>query len=317
MYRTYQDTVFVGGFDVDMAYRYSFQGQEKDDEVKGEGNSINYKYRMHDPRIGRFFAVDPLSGDYPYYSPYAFSGNRVLDAVELEGLEPSSVHVYYVNNEGEKTGEFHRTAGERENDMGHLGDDFFAVTLPFLNLKSSQFELYSNVVIIYNVDSEEIENVFESMVESPIGKPKPKKQEQTARESTNWEKNGPLGVIIGEENADRFRNWESENLSGRAPLPLRLLVKVLPGPALVDAGFTLVTGNDMMSPARGEVNGLGYASSATTVGTGAHDLLGGTKKIAKFAGRFNVFLGVGIELFETHKEGGFDRVNNIEDDKEN
>lgn len=54
--------------------------------------------------------------------------------------------------------------------MGHLGDDFFAVTLPSLNLKSSQFELYSNVVIIYNVDSEEIENVFESMVESPVGK---------------------------------------------------------------------------------------------------------------------------------------------------
>ena len=40
-------------------YRYGFQGQEKDDEIKGEGNSVNYKYRMHDPRIGRFFAVDP------------------------------------------------------------------------------------------------------------------------------------------------------------------------------------------------------------------------------------------------------------------
>ncbi|PCH65633.1 MAG: hypothetical protein COC01_09455, partial [Bacteroidetes bacterium] len=27
-------------------YRYSFQGQEKDDEIKGAGNSINYKFRM-------------------------------------------------------------------------------------------------------------------------------------------------------------------------------------------------------------------------------------------------------------------------------
>ena len=43
------------------AYRYGFQGQEKDDEIKGEGNSVNYEYRMHDPRIGRFFTVDPLS----------------------------------------------------------------------------------------------------------------------------------------------------------------------------------------------------------------------------------------------------------------
>ena len=43
---------------------------------------------MHDPRVGRFFAVDPLSKQYPYYSPYQFSGNRVIDAVELEGKEP-------------------------------------------------------------------------------------------------------------------------------------------------------------------------------------------------------------------------------------
>jgi hypothetical protein len=59
-----------------------------DNEIKGVGNSINYKYRMHDPRLGRFFAVDPLAGKYPFYSPYAFSGNRVNDAVELEGKEP-------------------------------------------------------------------------------------------------------------------------------------------------------------------------------------------------------------------------------------
>src|SRR5690554_742839 len=68
-------------------YRYGFQGQEMDDEVKGKGNSVNYKYRMHDPRVGRFFAVDPLAPEYPHNSPYAFSENRVLDGIELEGLE--------------------------------------------------------------------------------------------------------------------------------------------------------------------------------------------------------------------------------------
>ncbi|WP_338731495.1 hypothetical protein [Mangrovimonas cancribranchiae] len=68
-------------------YRYGFQGQEKDDEIKGEGNSINYKFRMHDPRVGRFFAIDPLFRKYPHNSPYAFSENRLIDGVELEGLE--------------------------------------------------------------------------------------------------------------------------------------------------------------------------------------------------------------------------------------
>lgn len=72
-------------------YRYGFQGQEKDDEIKGEGNSYNYTYRMHDPRIGRFFARDPRSAKYPYNSPYAFSENIVIHGIELEGLE---VQVY-------------------------------------------------------------------------------------------------------------------------------------------------------------------------------------------------------------------------------
>ncbi len=68
-------------------YRYGFQGQEKDDEIKGEGNSVNYKYRMDDTRLGRFFSIDPLSSSYPWNSPYAFSENRLIDGAELEGLE--------------------------------------------------------------------------------------------------------------------------------------------------------------------------------------------------------------------------------------
>lgn len=71
------------------AYRYGFQGQERDDEMKGAWNSINYAYRMHDPRVGRFFAVDPLYFLFPYNSQYAFSENRLIDAYEIEGLENS------------------------------------------------------------------------------------------------------------------------------------------------------------------------------------------------------------------------------------
>ncbi|MCH4828263.1 RHS repeat-associated core domain-containing protein [Flavobacterium columnare] len=85
------------------AYRYGFQGQEKDDELKGEGNSLNYTFRMHDPRVGRFFAVDPKEDEYPWNSPYAFSENRVIDAIELEGAEHLNVNVYRVfKNSGGK-----------------------------------------------------------------------------------------------------------------------------------------------------------------------------------------------------------------------
>ncbi len=71
-------------------YRYGFQGQEKDDEVKGEGNSLNYTFRMHDARVGRFFARDPLELEYAWNSPYAFSANRVIASIELEGLEDTA-----------------------------------------------------------------------------------------------------------------------------------------------------------------------------------------------------------------------------------
>jgi len=62
-------------------------GQESDDEIKGDGNSVNYSYRMHDPRLGRFFAIDPLIKEYPHYTPYSFSGNKVIAWRELEGME--------------------------------------------------------------------------------------------------------------------------------------------------------------------------------------------------------------------------------------
>ncbi|WP_298487865.1 hypothetical protein [uncultured Maribacter sp.] len=93
-------------------YRYGFQGQEKDSELKGEGNSLNYKYRMHDPRIGRFFAVDPLIGKYPYYSSYSFSGNRVIDMIELEGKEPQNPKYQWSTSDGYKSyGDFYKRGG--------------------------------------------------------------------------------------------------------------------------------------------------------------------------------------------------------------
>lgn len=101
-YSPFGVTLEKRNFVVDEGYRYGFQGQESDDEIKGAGNSYNYTYRMHDPRIGRFFAVDPLSKDYPWNSPYAFSENQVIDCIELEGLEKWKV-VHYKDLNGNIT----------------------------------------------------------------------------------------------------------------------------------------------------------------------------------------------------------------------
>jgi RHS repeat-associated protein len=69
------------------SFRYGFQGQEKDNEIKGDGNSINYKYRIHDPRLGRFLSVDPLAKDYPDLTTYQLADNNPIENMELEGLE--------------------------------------------------------------------------------------------------------------------------------------------------------------------------------------------------------------------------------------
>ncbi|WP_367890805.1 RHS repeat-associated core domain-containing protein [Ferruginibacter sp.] len=64
-----------------------FNGKEKSDEIKGEGNSYNFTFRMYDPRLGRFLSVDPIAKNYPHSSPYAFAENDVIRSIDLEGLE--------------------------------------------------------------------------------------------------------------------------------------------------------------------------------------------------------------------------------------
>jgi RHS repeat-associated protein len=76
-------------------YRYGFQDQEVDDELKGEDNSVNFEFRMHDPRIGRFFAVDPLTKEYPHYTPYSFAGNKGVGYRDREGLEEEAAAVFF------------------------------------------------------------------------------------------------------------------------------------------------------------------------------------------------------------------------------
>jgi len=67
-------------------YQYKYQGQERQDELGLNWDS--FKYRNYDYAIGRFMNIDPLTEQYNTWSPYAFSGNRVIDAREIEGLEP-------------------------------------------------------------------------------------------------------------------------------------------------------------------------------------------------------------------------------------
>jgi RHS repeat-associated protein len=68
-------------------YRYSFNGMEKDDEVKGNGNQLDYGARMYDSRLGRWLSIDPLAIKYPFASPYNMSLNNPILFKDYDGRD--------------------------------------------------------------------------------------------------------------------------------------------------------------------------------------------------------------------------------------
>ena len=75
------------GFQDTVSYRFGFNGQEMDNDIKGTGNSLEFKYRIYDSRLGKFLSVDPLAPEYPWNSTYAFAENDVIRCIDLEGAE--------------------------------------------------------------------------------------------------------------------------------------------------------------------------------------------------------------------------------------
>lgn len=78
-------TRLSGDFAVAEAYRYGFNGMEKDDEVKGSGNSYDFGARMLDPRLGRFLSLDPLAREFPSETNYSSTGNNPIYLIDVDG----------------------------------------------------------------------------------------------------------------------------------------------------------------------------------------------------------------------------------------
>lgn len=89
-------------YQVSSAYRYGFNGKEKDDEISGGGVSYDYGFRIYDARIAKFLSVDPLTKSYPWYTPYQFAGNLPIWAVDLDGLEEYKVTKKYTQTSATK-----------------------------------------------------------------------------------------------------------------------------------------------------------------------------------------------------------------------
>jgi RHS repeat-associated protein len=75
-------------------YRFGFNGMEKDDEVKGVGNSLNFGARIYDTRLGRWLSVDPDQAKYTSWSPYCAFNNSPILMVDPSGKGAKVVRVY-------------------------------------------------------------------------------------------------------------------------------------------------------------------------------------------------------------------------------
>ncbi|HNP24986.1 MAG TPA: RHS repeat-associated core domain-containing protein [Panacibacter sp.] len=67
------------------SYRYGFNGKELDKDITAQ--DYDYGMRIYDARIGKFLSVDPLTNEYPWYTPYQFAGCKPIFAKDLDGGE--------------------------------------------------------------------------------------------------------------------------------------------------------------------------------------------------------------------------------------
>ncbi len=82
----------------------------------GGQSTYDYGYRIYNPAIGKFLSVDPLTADYPWYTPYQFAGNKPIWCVDLDGLEE-----FIATEEINCTWTYRRNPTYNPNDPSQVG----------------------------------------------------------------------------------------------------------------------------------------------------------------------------------------------------
>ncbi|WP_345375353.1 RHS repeat-associated core domain-containing protein, partial [Algivirga pacifica] len=95
-----------------------FNGKENDKDFGNAQLIQDYGFRLYNPGIGRFLSVDPLTKEYPWYTPYQFAGNKVIMAVDLDGLEEDIVIYDLYNSTGQLDVDMIRVAKGKTHATG-------------------------------------------------------------------------------------------------------------------------------------------------------------------------------------------------------
>ena len=139
------------------SYRYGYQGSEKDDEVKGNGNNYMTHYRHLDPRVGRWMSRDPkfTAFETPYSS---MSNNPILYNDKLGDTIRTTFRTGFLGIFGKKVsidyenGKYYE-AGTKNEYTGKVGNfqKVLLKSLTDINNNSKVGDMINNLVSAKNV----------------------------------------------------------------------------------------------------------------------------------------------------------------------
>ncbi len=154
------------------SYRYSFNGKERDDEVKGNGNHLDFGARAYDNRLMRWMSTDPQFDRYPAWSPYHFGYNNPIITIDPNG-EENIIVIGGVDLHGDRE-KFINSGLKQFNDFISLQDKeqtTIALVTAFMTKEEIQEvrnkvialkEAGQNVSIVEVTSGQELTNYFNS-----------------------------------------------------------------------------------------------------------------------------------------------------------
>jgi RHS repeat-associated protein len=114
-----------GRTEINVSYKFGMHGMERDDELKGAGNSYVTTYRLYDPRLGRWFTLDPESASLCFESNYSFNHNNPNSFVDIDGDFTQMIAGFFIGAATEFTSQFIKNL-LKKNDDGERFDFGFA-----------------------------------------------------------------------------------------------------------------------------------------------------------------------------------------------
>ncbi|MEM7161704.1 MAG: hypothetical protein AAF487_04615 [Bacteroidota bacterium] len=136
-------------------YRYGFNGQEKDNEISGSGNSYTAEFWQYDSRLMKRWNTDPVVKHFE--SPYAcFNGNPIL-RIDPRGDNAGDYYKKdgtYLGSDGKKDGKVYVATGTIK---GKKGKEKFKDATE-LDITHSNFKKYAGIV--KNEDPTNKESMF-------------------------------------------------------------------------------------------------------------------------------------------------------------